>query len=112
MVNKSTVPIGSGNWVEALVRDSFEARNGSRPPQGSFAVASNPEFLREGSALGDTLYPDRVVVGSDEARSTQVLYSLYRPILEQSLQAPAYLPRPNTTQAVLRSSPPTSPRRS
>src|SRR5580704_15824528 len=62
IVNKSTVPIGSGNWVDSLVRDAFQKREGSRS-NASFAVASNPEFLREGSALGDTLYPDRVVVG-------------------------------------------------
>src|SRR5258708_25861726 len=65
VVNKSTVPIGSGNWVGSLVRDSFEQRNG-RKAHGGFAVASNPEFLREGSALHDSLYPDRVVIGADE----------------------------------------------
>jgi UDPglucose 6-dehydrogenase len=100
IVNKSTVPIGSGNWVESLVHDAYEKRNGSKPPQGSFAVASNPEFLREGAALSDTLYADRVVIGSDDARSSQLLYNLYRPILEQSFQPPAYLPRPNSTHAV------------
>jgi len=100
VVNKSTVPIGSGNWVESLVRDAYEKRNGSKPPQGSFAVASNPEFLREGAALSDTLYADRVVVGSDDPKCTQLLYNLYRPILEQSFLPPAYLPRPNSTHAV------------
>ena len=51
VVNKSTVPIGSGNWVESLIRESSTAR--VRPAEAEFAVASNPEFLREGSALHD-----------------------------------------------------------
>src|SRR5579872_7080700 len=93
VVNKSTVPIGSGNWVDALVRESYERHHG-RKANGHFSVASNPEFLREGTALADTLYPDRVVVGSDNERSLEVLYSLYRPILDQSFAPPPYLPRP------------------
>src|ERR1700755_1312431 len=56
VVNKSTVPIGSGNWGGSLVRDSIEQRNGGKA-HGRFAVASNPEFLREGTALHDSLYP-------------------------------------------------------
>jgi UDPglucose 6-dehydrogenase len=99
VVNKSTVPIGSGNWVGSLVREAFEQRNG-RKPQGTFAVASNPEFLREGSALHDTLYPDRVVVGADEPETAEVLYTLYRPILDQTFQPPTFLPRPEEIGAV------------
>jgi UDPglucose 6-dehydrogenase len=99
IVNKSTVPIGSGNWVDSLVRDAFERRNGGSTGC-SFAVASNPEFLREGSALHDSLYPDRVVVGADDPKTAEVLYTLYRPILEQKFSAPGYLPRPEETEAV------------
>jgi UDPglucose 6-dehydrogenase len=99
IVNKSTVPIGSGNWVESLVRDAFESRNGSKP-NGRFAIASNPEFLREGSALHDTLYPDRVVVGSDNPQALEVLYSLYKPILEQTFSPPNFIPRPEGLGAV------------
>lgn len=98
VVNKSTVPIGSGNWVGSLLRDACEQR-----PDGSaaeFAVASNPEFLREGSALHDSLYPDRIVIGADEPRALEVLYTLYRPILDQTFNAPTYLPRPETVVAV------------
>src|ERR1700688_3675409 len=65
-----------------------------------FGVASNPEFLREGSAIFDSLYPDRVVVGSDNQRTAEVLYSLYRPLLEQTFTAPSYLPRPERMGAV------------
>jgi UDPglucose 6-dehydrogenase len=99
VVNKSTVPIGSGNWVESLVREAFEARNGHRP-KGCFAVASNPEFLREGSALHDTLYADRVVIGSDNQRALEYLYALYKPIVEQTFPAPNFLPRPEGLSAV------------
>lgn len=95
VVNKSTVPIGSGKWVEALIRDAL-GENAGKP----FSVCSNPEFLREGSAIGDILYPDRVVVGSDDKRASEVLYTLYRPILEQNFPAPSFLPRPDGLSAV------------
>jgi UDPglucose 6-dehydrogenase len=99
VVNKSTVPIGSGNWVESLVREAYEKHSG-RNADGVFAIASNPEFLREGSAIFDSLYPDRVVVGTDQQRTREVLYSLYRPLLEQDFRAPVYLPRPASMGAV------------
>jgi UDPglucose 6-dehydrogenase len=98
VVNKSTVPIGSGNWVGALVRESYRG-NGGRP-HDHFAVASNPEFLREGSAIFDTLYPDRIVVGSDEPRALAALYELYRPVLEQTFVPPPLVPRPENLGAV------------
>jgi UDPglucose 6-dehydrogenase len=93
VVNKSTVPIGSGNWVGALVRESYEQHHGHKA-NGHFSVASNPEFLREGTALSDSLYPDRVVIGSDDERALEVLYTLYRPILDQTFAPPPFLPRP------------------
>jgi UDPglucose 6-dehydrogenase len=97
IVNKSTVPIGSGSWVGSLVREAVEAKGGSR---NGFAVASNPEFLREGTALHDSLYPDRVVIGADDAKTAEVLYSLYRPMLDQTFFPPAFLPRPDRMGAV------------
>lgn len=99
VVNKSTVPIGSGNWVDSILRDSYLKHHGKKADH-SFAVASNPEFLREGTALHDSLYPDRVVIGADDSRSLEVLYSLYRPILDQTFAAPTYLPRPEDFGAV------------
>jgi UDPglucose 6-dehydrogenase len=95
IVNKSTVPIGSGNWVGSLVRDAATERKHCK-----FAVASNPEFLREGTAIFDSLYADRVVIGTDEQRAAEVLYTLYRPVLEQTFQAPVFLPRPENLGAV------------
>jgi UDPglucose 6-dehydrogenase len=98
VVNKSTVPIGSGNWVGALVREAYGERRGA--PQEHFAVASNPEFLREGAAIYDTLYPDRVVIGSDDPRALGALYALYRPVLEQTFVPPPNVPRPDHLGAV------------
>jgi UDPglucose 6-dehydrogenase len=99
VVNKSTVPIGSGNWVDAIVRESY-LRHHVLDAGAVFTVASNPEFLREGSAIHDTLYPDRVVIGSDDARGLELLNRLYRPILDQSFTAPTYVPRPEEFAAV------------
>ena len=97
IVNKSTVPIGSGNWVETLIEEALKTRPDA-PVQ--FAVASNPEFLREGSALHDTLYPDRVVLGTQEPRALEILHTLYQPILEQTFTPPSFLPRPADVAAV------------
>jgi UDPglucose 6-dehydrogenase len=99
VVNKSTVPIGSGNWVDAILRESFADRD-DRPAKCEFSVASNPEFLREGNAIHDTLYPDRIVIGSDNPRSLEVLNHLYRPIINQTFTAPGFLPRPDDIGAV------------
>ncbi|WP_018809910.1 UDP-glucose dehydrogenase family protein [Salinispora arenicola] len=99
VVNKSTVPIGSGNWVDAILREAYARHHGHRP-DGQFAVASNPEFLREGTALADTLYPDRIVIGGDNQQSLDVLHQLYRPILNQSFTPPTAIPRPAGMSAV------------
>ena len=63
VVNKSTVPVGSGNLVETLVREGISEARPERAGEIRFGVASNPEFLREGNAMADSLYPDRIVVG-------------------------------------------------
>jgi len=99
IVNKSTVPIGSGNWVESLVQTAYETKNGKKA-RGNFAVASNPEFLREGSAIYDSLYPDRIVVGAEREEALKMLYNLYRPLIEQSFAEPSFQPRPNAMKAV------------
>jgi UDPglucose 6-dehydrogenase len=77
VVTKSTVPVGTGDEVERLIR---EAR-----PDAEYAVVSNPEFLREGAAIQDFKHPDRIVVGSDDPRAIGVMNALYRPLyLNQS----------------------------
>jgi UDPglucose 6-dehydrogenase len=72
IVTKSTVPVGTGREVERIVR---EAR-----PNADFDVVSNPEFLREGSAIGDFMRPDRVVIGAETERARELMRRLYRPL--------------------------------
>jgi UDPglucose 6-dehydrogenase len=95
VVNKSTVPVGSGNLVETLVREGIgrEASSGARR-EIRFGVASNPEFLREGSAVADSLYPDRIVVGASDAETLRTMRKLYEPLVTQSFDPPPGLPRP------------------
>ena len=81
VVNKSTVPVGSGDYVSMLVREGIQEAGGEG---AGFRVVSNPEFLREGSALYDSLFPDRIVVGADSREGLEVLRALYSPIIEQS----------------------------
>ena len=94
IVNKSTVPVGSGNLVEMLVRDGIaEARPAERHAI-DFDVVSNPEFLREGCAVADSLYPDRIVVGASGEKAVRVMQDLYAPLREQVFEPPPGLPRP------------------
>ena len=90
VVNKSTVPVGSAYYVSTLVEDGIEQMGGGG---AGFRVASNPEFLREGSAVQDSLFPDRVVVGTDSREALEALRTLYAPIVEQSFPT-AWDPRP------------------
>jgi len=92
VVNKSTVPVGSGNLVETLVRDGYSAAGDGKPVQ--FGVASNPEFLQEGSAIVNSVYPDRIVVGAENVETLALMERLYRPIIDQSFPPPPFLPRP------------------
>jgi UDPglucose 6-dehydrogenase len=94
VVNKSTVPVGSGNYVSMLICEGLEeAGGGGTEP---FLVVSNPEFLREGSAIYDSLFPDRIVVGADSREGFDAMRALYQPIIEQSF--PTELdPRPKVT---------------
>ena len=75
VVTKSTVPVGTGDAVEAIIRKHARCE---------FAVASNPEFLKEGDAVGDFLKPDRIIVGSDDARAIAALQALYAPFTRSS----------------------------
>jgi UDPglucose 6-dehydrogenase len=72
VVTKSTVPVGTGDEVERIMR---EAR-----PDADFAVASNPEFLREGAAINDFKRPDRIIVGAEDQRARDALAEIYRPL--------------------------------
>ncbi|HVD43820.1 MAG TPA: UDP-glucose/GDP-mannose dehydrogenase family protein [Rubrobacter sp.] len=90
VVNKSTVPVGSAYYVSTLVDAGIDEAGGEG---AEFRVASNPEFLREGSAVHDALFPDRVVVGTDSREALDTLRALYTPIVEQSFPT-EWDPRP------------------
>lgn len=72
IVTKSTVPVGTGDEVERLIHEAN--------PDAEFAVVSNPEFLREGAAIEDFKRPDRIVIGTEDARAIAVMTELYRPL--------------------------------
>jgi UDPglucose 6-dehydrogenase len=72
VVTKSTVPVGTGDEVESIIRE-FK-------PKADFAVVSNPEFLREGAAINDFKRPDRIVIGTEDARAREVMSEVYRPL--------------------------------
>ncbi|PYS90161.1 MAG: UDP-glucose 6-dehydrogenase [Acidobacteria bacterium] len=73
LVTKSTVPIGTGKWLRQFVGENQKVKS-------DFGVASNPEFLREGAAIGDFMRPDRVVIGSNEEKAVEIMKELYRPL--------------------------------
>ncbi|GGJ24973.1 UDP-glucose dehydrogenase family protein [Deinococcus roseus] len=90
LVVKSTVPIGTNRKVLTLLKNELKKQGKNT----EVAVGSNPEFLREGYALYDTFYPDRVVVGAHNREFFNVMRELYDPILEQTFEPPEFLPRP------------------
>lgn len=90
VVIKSTVPIGTNRRVALVIERTLKERN----VHANVVLASNPEFLREGMALKDTFYPERIVVGAEDASAVEAVRRLYRPILEQTFNPPSFLPRP------------------
>ncbi|MCG6135744.1 MAG: UDP-glucose/GDP-mannose dehydrogenase family protein [Nostoc sp. LLA-1] len=105
IVNKSTVPIGSGDWVRMIVLDGIAERQKTLVPAGGvpsdekipefvaqFDVVSNPEFLREGSAVLDTFNPDRIVLGGNSQRAIALMQELYTPIVERQYAEDKSLP--------------------
>ncbi|MDP5337512.1 MAG: UDP-glucose/GDP-mannose dehydrogenase family protein [Nodularia sp. (in: cyanobacteria)] len=106
IVNKSTVPIGSGDWVRMIVLDGIAERQKTLVPAGGvasdekspedlaqFDVVSNPEFLREGSAVYDTFNPDRIVLGGNSPRAIALMKELYTPIVERQYADDKSLPQ-------------------
>ena len=75
IITKSTVPVTTGDQIEKILS--------KRNNQNKFAVVSNPEFLREGEAIRDFIYPDRIVVGSNEKKTNRVLKNLYSPLISK-----------------------------
>jgi UDPglucose 6-dehydrogenase len=72
VVTKSTVPVGTGDEVERILREVA--------PHANVAVVSNPEFLREGAAIEDFKHPDRIVIGAEDARAVEIMQEIYRPL--------------------------------
>jgi UDPglucose 6-dehydrogenase len=73
VVNKSTVPVGAGKWIKEVIQNHCKA-------QIHFSVVSNPEFLREGSALEDFMRPNRVVIGAEDSEAMAIMKDLYSPL--------------------------------
>ena len=78
IITKSTVPVTTGDEIEKILS--------KRNNKNKFAVVSNPEFLREGEAIRDFIYPDRIIVGSNEKKSNRVLKNLYSPLISKGAQ--------------------------
>ncbi|MGB3694998.1 MAG: UDP-glucose/GDP-mannose dehydrogenase family protein [Spirulinaceae cyanobacterium] len=104
IVNKSTVPIGSGDWVRMIVLDGVAERQKSLVTSGGgtevmekiaaeFDVVSNPEFLREGSAVYDTFNPDRIVLGSNSEKALAMMQKLYAPLVSREFSDDKSLPQ-------------------
>jgi UDPglucose 6-dehydrogenase len=92
VVEKSTVPVYTSEWIRKII-----LRNAAAPD--SFDVASNPEFLREGTAVTDFLYPDRIVIGADSERCAEVLRGIYAPLTDGSYyRRPDAIPGPDRAQ--------------
>ena len=101
IVNKSTVPIGSGDWVRMIVLEGYQQKqqelagesftlNDENTP--NFDVVSNPEFLREGSAVYDTFNPDRIVLGSNQDQAIEMMKQLYQPLVTREFADDQSLP--------------------
>ena len=89
VVNKSTVPVGSSDYVSMLIQE------GAGEAEVDYRVVSNPEFLREGSAIYDSFFPERIVLGADQRDALDTMRALYEPIIEQAF--PTELdPRPKS----------------
>jgi UDPglucose 6-dehydrogenase len=92
VVEKSTVPVYTSDWVRKIILRNL-------PEHEEFDVASNPEFLREGTAVTDFLYPDRIVIGADTERCATVLREVYAPLVDGTYyQRPDAIPRPDRAQ--------------
>ena len=82
IIEKSTVPVYTNEWIRRVIE-----RNGV--PRDAFDIVSNPEFLREGTAVEDFLHPDRIVVGADSERASELLNEIYLPLDARRILSPA-----------------------
>lgn len=91
IVNKSTVPVGSSRWVAKIIEKHQKEKT-------NFTVVSNPEFLREGSAIEDFMRPDRVVIGSDSEEASAIMKDLYAPLY--LIETPFVITNPETAELI------------
>ncbi|OEF96909.1 hypothetical protein BHF71_04055 [Vulcanibacillus modesticaldus] len=91
VVIKSTVPIGTTEGVKRIIDQELRDRGINKEA----TVVFNPEFLREGRALADFLYPDRIIIGTDDLNGSLLLKELYKQIIEQSFSQPNFIDKPN-----------------
>ena len=99
IVNKSTVPIGAGNWVEGIIHAYYQECHPAEKNH-NFNVVSSPEFLSQGSALRDSFFPNRIILGSEHKPSIERFGKLFEPIQKQNFQVPAGLVRPEGLKEV------------
>ena len=90
VVNKSTVPVSTGSEVEKVISETN--------PTAQFDVVSNPEFLREGSAINDFMRPDRVIIGTEKKRAQEIMKQLYRPLF--LIETPILLTKRSTAELI------------
>ena len=86
IVNKSTVPIGTAKRVKKIIKENIPDNIPGNSPELEFDMVSNPEFLKEGEAVADAFFPERVVIGSDSERATNLMKELYKPIISQDFE--------------------------
>lgn len=79
ILNKSTVPIGSAKRIKKIIKENQDQDNGDH----EFDIVSNPEFLKEGEAVKDVFFPERIVIGSDSEKAINIMKKLYEPIIRQ-----------------------------
>lgn len=80
VINKSTVPVGTADRVSTIIQDTLKARGVTQ----SFAVVSNPEFLREGRAINDFMHPDRIIIGTESETAKTIMQQMYAPLTLQN----------------------------
>jgi len=109
IINKSTVPIGSGDWVSMIINDRVVTNNGTHNPANPsdnknnnvmFDVVSNPEFLKEGTAIYDTFFPDRIVLGSSSQKAIGTMIKLYEKIIKREFEHIDGLPDPKDKKLI------------
>lgn len=104
LIIQSTVSIGACQWIASLVSEEIMARVAAAHParhgEPAYKMVANPVFVREGTAIHDTLYPDRIVIGAEDSAAIETMRQLFEPIATQRFAAPEVAPRPTDPSPV------------